>query len=115
MQQSHPFRPELRHATVPTYVASYIFPLLLFVYEVYRVGYWLANFGADFTDYKQTGYDFGLMLALFVVQVVTELAFLGIAWLSRHADLEHRLTNLGLGLFASVAVLAFDYLLQIAF
>lgn len=115
MQQTHRFHPELRHATAPTYVVSYVFPLLLVVYEVYRVGYWIALHGVDFSNFKQMGYEFLLMLALFAVQVVAESAFLAIAWLSGRPDLEHRLTNLALGVFGSLLVLAFDYGLQIAF
>ena len=37
MQTTHHFRLELRHATVPTYVASYLFPLLLVLYEVLQL------------------------------------------------------------------------------
>lgn len=115
MQQTHRFHPELRHATAPTYVASYLFPLLFVVYEFYRVGYWIALHGVDFSNFNQMGYEFLLMLAMFAVQVLAECAFLAIAWFGRHPDLEHRLTNLALGIFCSLLVLAFDYGLQIAF
>lgn len=115
MQRIHHFHPELRHATTPTYVASYLFPLIFVVYEVYRVGYWIAMYGVDFSNFKQMGYEYLLMLAMFAVQVVAEAGFLAIAWLNRHPDLEHRLTNLSLGLFCSLVVLAFDYGLQVAF
>jgi hypothetical protein len=36
MQAMHHFRLELWHATMPTYVASYLFPFLLLVYETRR-------------------------------------------------------------------------------
>ena len=115
MEQIHRFHPELRHATAQTYIASYVFPLLFVIYEVYRVGYWIARYGMDFTNFKHMGYEYLLMLAMFGVQFVVEALFLAIAWLSRHADFRHRLTNLALGLFCSFVVLAFDYLLQVAF
>jgi hypothetical protein len=115
MDLTHRFHPELRHATAPTYVASYVFPLLLLTYEAYRVGYWIAAYGMNFTNFKQMGYEYLLMLAMFGVQIVMEALFLGIAWLRHHADLGHRLANLSLGLLCSFGVLAFDYLLQVAF
>jgi hypothetical protein len=115
MEQTHRFHPKLRRATAPTYVVSYAFPILFVVYELYRVGSWIATFGMDFTNFKQTGYEYTLMIAMFMVQVVVEALFLVIAWISRHADFEHRLTNLTLGLFCSFVVLAFDYLLQVSF
>lgn len=115
MQQVHHFHPELRHATKPTYVASYVFPLLFVVYEVYRVGYWIAMHGVDFSNFNSMGYEYLLMLAMFAVQVVAEGAFLAAAWLGRHPDLEHRLTNLAMGLVCSLIVLGFDYGLQVAF
>jgi hypothetical protein len=43
MQAIHHFRLDLRHATMPTYVASYLFPFLLFVYETHRVGRWIID------------------------------------------------------------------------
>ncbi|NPT56096.1 hypothetical protein [Paraburkholderia elongata] len=45
MQAMRHFRLELRHATMPTYVASYLFPFLLFVYETHRVGRWTTGCG----------------------------------------------------------------------
>lgn len=115
MENTHSFRFELRHATKPTYVASYLFPLLFLMYEAYRVSYWIAANGMHFANFKQTGYDYLLMLVVFGVQIIVETTFLIIAWLSRHADLGHRLANLTFGLFCSFVVLAFDYLLQVAF
>lgn len=115
MENTHHFHFELQHATKPTYVVSYVFPALLFIYELYRVGSWIAAFGMSFANFKQMGYEYGLMLAVFAVQVVVEALFLVVAWLYRHADLEHRLTNLAMGLLCSFAVLAFDYWLQAAF
>jgi len=38
MQTSRHFHMELRHATMPTYVFSYLFPLVLLAYELWRVG-----------------------------------------------------------------------------
>ena len=38
MQAAHHFHLELRQATMPTYVASYLFPVVLLVYEAHRVG-----------------------------------------------------------------------------
>ena len=99
----------------PTYLASYLFPLLLVAYEVYRVGYWMASHGIDFSQFGEDGWAFALMLALFAVQVVAEGVFLAVAWATRQPDLEQRFTTLSLGLFSSLLVLAFDFGLQIAF
>jgi hypothetical protein len=99
----------------PTYLASYLFPLLLVAYEVYRVGFWLASHGIDFTDFGDEGWAFPLMLAVFAVQVVAEGIFLAVAWIGRQPDLDQRFTTLSLGLFSSLLVLAFDFGLQIAF
>lgn len=115
MQRAHRFHPQLQRASVPTYGASYLFPLLLVVCEVYRVGCWIALNGADFTGFRQTRHEYALMLGMFAVQTVAEAAFLGIAWMSRHAGLEHRLTDVAFSLVCSFLVLAFDYGLQIAF
>jgi hypothetical protein len=109
MQHAHPFHPELRHATFPTYFASYAFPALIVIYEIYRVGYWVAHHGMNFITFNQAGFEYVLMLAVFAVQVAVEVLFLGFAWMSRHPDLGHRLTNLALGLVCSGAVLGFDY------
>jgi hypothetical protein len=99
----------------PTYLASYLFPLLLVAYEVYRVGYWMASHGIDFSEFGDGGWGFRLMLAVFAVQVVAEGVFLAAAWISRQSDLEQRFTTLSLGVFSSLLVLAFDFGLQIAF
>lgn len=115
MEHTHHFHLELRHATKPTYVVSYLFPLMFVMYEAYRVSYWIVLYGMRFADYKQMGYDYLLMLVMFGVQIVVEAVFFAIAWLSRRTDLGHRLTNLTVGLFCSLVVLAFDYLLQVAF
>ncbi|RKP45975.1 hypothetical protein [Trinickia fusca] len=115
MQHIHRLHPEWRHATAPTYIASYIFPLLLLAYEVYRLGSWIALQGTDFKNYSQTGYEFTMMLATFIVQVAAEGVFLAIAWVGRDPDLEQRLANVSLGVLCSFLVLAFDYLLQVAF
>ena len=114
MQPTRHFHMELKHATMPTYVASYIFPLLLLAYELWRVGSWVAVHGFNFADFNSMGYEFALMLAVFMIQVVVELAFLAGAWLSKHHDFEHRVGNLLLGVFCSVVVLGFDLALQYA-
>ncbi len=114
MEQTHHFHLELRHATKPTYFISYVFPLLFVVYEVYRVASWVAAFGWDFSNFKYQGYEYAVMLAVFAVQIVVEALFLTLAWLYRHADFEHRLANLAVGLLCSFVVLAFDYALQVA-
>jgi hypothetical protein len=108
------FHMELRHATVPVYVASYLFPLLLLAYELWRVGSWVAVHGFNFTDFNSMGYEFALMIAVFVMQVVVEIAFLAAAWLTKHRDVGHQLSNLMLGIFCSVVVLGFDLALQYA-
>jgi hypothetical protein len=38
MQAARHFHLELRHASVPTYVASYLFPILLLAYEMQSGG-----------------------------------------------------------------------------
>ncbi len=115
MEQTRHVYFELRHATKPTYFVSYLFPMLFLMYEAYRVTYWIVLYGIHFTNFKQMGYDYLLMLAMFGVQIVVEALFFVIAWVSRHGDLGHRLANLTFGLFCSFVVLAFDYLLQVAF
>jgi hypothetical protein len=99
----------------PTYLATYLFPLLLVAYEVYRVGFWMASHGIDFTEFGHDDGAFALMLAFFAVQVVAEGVFLAVAWLSRQPDLAQRCTTLSLGLLSSLLALAFDFGLQIAF
>lgn len=113
MQLTHHFHPEARHATVPTYVASYLFPVTLFVYEIYRIGYWVVNFGLNLSVFREMGYEFVLTLAVFAVQVAVEVTYVISAWVSRYPDLEHRLPNVMLGLACSAAILAFDYALQV--
>ena len=49
---SHHFHLELRHATVPTYVTSYLFPILLLVYEAHRVGRWIYDYGMNFANFS---------------------------------------------------------------
>lgn len=99
----------------PTYLASYLFPLLLVACEVYHVGFWMASHGIDFTEYGNDGWALALMLVLFAVQVVAEGVFLAVAWMSRQPHLEQRCTTLALGLLSSLLVLAFDFGLQLAF
>ncbi|SEI17998.1 hypothetical protein SAMN05192544_103099 [Paraburkholderia hospita] len=113
MQLALNFHPHFRHATLPTYVASYFFPILIAVYEVYRIAYWIVNYGLNFSVFKAMGYEFTLMLMLFATQVVVESCFLFFAWLGRRPDLEHRVPNAVLGLLLSTAVLACDFALQV--
>ncbi|KND62012.1 hypothetical protein BVER_02234c [Candidatus Burkholderia verschuerenii] len=112
MQVTRHLNMELRHATVPTYVASYFFPLLLLAYEVWRVGSWVAVNGFNFMNFNAMGYEFALMVAVFCMQVIVEIAFLAGAVLTKHKDVGHRLANLTLGLFCSMVVLGFDLALQ---
>ncbi|MGT2474898.1 hypothetical protein [Paraburkholderia terrae] len=112
MQIAPNFHPHFRHATLSTYVASYIFPILLAVYEVYRIAYWLVNYGLNLSVFKEMGYEFTLMLALFATQIVVESCFLFFAWAGGHSDLGRRVPNIALGLLLSATVLACDFALQ---
>ena len=80
MQLAPNFHLYFRHATFPTYVASYFFPILLAVYEVYRIAYWVVNYGLNLSVFKEMGYEFTLMLVLFETQIVIESCFLFLAW-----------------------------------
>jgi hypothetical protein len=115
MQQINRRHSAWRETAAATYLGSYVFPLLFVVYEVYRVGYWIALHGVDFDGFGRTGYESKLMLAIFAAQLLAEGAFLAAAWLTRQPELMRRLTNLSFGLLCSLFVLGFDYLLQIAF
>lgn len=112
MQPICHFQPEFRHATRPTDVVSYLFPALFVIYEVYRVSYWIAQHGLNFSGFKEMGYEFTLMLAVFLIQLAVEIVFLVLAWVRQHLDVEHRLANPAFGLVCSIVVLAFDYGLQ---
>lgn len=114
MQATRHFRLELRHATIPTYFASYLFPVLLLAYEIHRVGRWIFDFGLHFSNYRFMGYEFLLMLVYVALQIVAEAMFLLGAWLGGDPDFEHRLANLLAGVGCSVAILAFDFALQYA-
>ncbi len=114
MQATHHFHLELRHASVPTYVASYAFPILLLAYEVFRVGRWIAEFGMNFSNFRFMGYEFLLMLVFVALQVILEGVFLIGAWISRNHDFEHRVGNLMAGLGCSLVVIGFDLALQYA-
>ncbi|WP_249362963.1 hypothetical protein [Burkholderia sp. 4M9327F10] len=103
MQTMHHFRLELRHATIPTYVASYLFPFLLFAYETHRVGRWVFDYGMNFSNYKFMGYEYLLMLVFVALQIIVEVAFLLGAWLGRHHDLDHRITNVLAGVGVPLA------------
>lgn len=115
MQQTHHVDRTIAPQGAPTYLGSYVFPVLLLVFEVYRVGHWMAAHGVDFAGFGERSFEYPLMLAMFAVQLVAEGVFLAIAWVSRQSDLERRFTTLSLGLVSSLLVLAFDYGLQIAF
>ena len=114
MQATHHFRLELRHATLPTYVVSYLFPLLLFVYEIHRVGRWIFDYGLRFSNYRFMSYEYLLMLVFVALQIIVELTFLLLAWLRRHHDFEHRIANALAGVGCSVGILIFDLALQYA-
>jgi len=93
MENTHHFHLELRHASVPTYVASYLFPILLLGYEIHRVGRWIFDYGMHFANFRFMGYEFLLMLAFVALQVVFEgVVFMG-AWMSRDHGFEHRVAN----------------------
>ena len=109
MQPHHTFHPELRHATVPTYLISYFFPVLIVIYEIYRVGYWITQHGMYFGTYSQGGYEYLLMLTLLAIQAIVTVVFVAFVWSIHHPDFGHRLTNLALGMAISCAVLGFDY------
>ncbi|HVW53589.1 MAG TPA: hypothetical protein VHC91_24810 [Trinickia sp.] len=115
MLQTHRVDREIAPHAAPTYLGSYVFPVLLLFFVVYRVGHWMAAHGVDFAGFGERGFQYPLMLAVFAVQLVAEGVFLAIAWVSRQADLERRFTTLSLGLVSSLLILAFDYGLQIAF
>ncbi|AXF23988.1 hypothetical protein CUJ89_26920 [Burkholderia pyrrocinia] len=112
MQAVRHFHLELRHASVPTYVASYVFPILLLAYEVLRVGRWIAEYGMNFMNFRFMGYEFLLMLVFVALQVGFECVFLIAAWISRNHDFEHRVANLLAGLGCSLVVIGFDLALQ---
>lgn len=50
---SHYFHPQSRHATISTFVASYLFPALFVAYETCRVGYWIAFHDPHFSSIFQ--------------------------------------------------------------
>ncbi|MCG1055061.1 hypothetical protein KQH49_08905 [Mycetohabitans sp. B5] len=103
---------ELRHATMPTYIVSYLFPVVLLFYEVWRVGSWISGHGMNFANFSSMGYEYTVMLAWFGLQVTIEIVFLIGAALSRHHDFGHRIANLLCGVFCSAVVLLFDFGLQ---
>jgi hypothetical protein len=112
MAHAHHFHPELRHATIPTYLVSYGFPMLLAIYEIYRVAYWISQQGFHLYGFNQMGYEFVIMLAFFALQLAVGSVFLAAAAAGPRPDLRHRVANVGLGLLCSAAVLIFDFLLQ---
>ncbi len=114
MQATHHLHIELRHATVPTYVVSYLFPILLLLYEIHRVGRWIYDYGMHFSNFRYMGYEFLLMLVFVGVQAVVGVIFLLGASIGGHHDFEHRVSNLLTGLSCSMVVIAFDLALQYA-
>lgn len=112
---SHHFHLELRHATVPTYVTSYLLPILLLAYEAHRVGRWIYDNGMNFANFKYMGYEFLLMLTFVGLQIFVEVVFLACAGITRHPDFEHRVANVLAGLGCSLVVIGFDLALQHAF
>lgn len=114
MQVTRRFNLELRHASVPTYVASYVFPIILLVYEINRVGWWIHDYGMHFSNFKFMGYEFLLMLLFVALQAGIEGVFLLGAWTTRHHDFEHRIANVLTGLGCSLAIIGLDLALQYA-
>lgn len=114
MQATHHFNIELRHATVPTYVVSYLFPILLLLNEIHRVGRWIYDYGMHFSNFRYMGYEFLLMLVFVGGQAIVAVVFLIGASISRHHDFEHRVSNLLAGLSFSMVLIAFDLALQYA-
>jgi hypothetical protein len=114
MQSTHHFHLELRHATVPTYVASYLFPVLLLAYELYRVGHWIFDNGMNFANFRYMGYEFLLMLTFVGLQIVVEIVFLAVAGITRRPDFAHRVANVLAGIGCSLVVIGFDLALQYA-
>ena len=114
MQATHHFNIELRHATMPTYVISYVFPILLLLYEIHRVGRWIYDYGMHFSNFRFMGYEFLLMLVFVGIQDVVATLFLIGASIARHHDFEHRVSNLLTGLSCSMVVIALDLALQYA-
>jgi hypothetical protein len=114
MQAMHHFRVELWHATMPTYVASYLFPFLLLVYETHRIGRWIFDYGMNFSNYKFMGYEYLLMLVFVALQIIVGAAFLLGAWLGRHHDLDHQIASVLAGVGCSIGILFFDFVLQYA-
>ena len=112
METTHHFHLELRHASVSTYVASYLFPILLLVYEGHRVGRWIFDYGMHFANFRFMGYEFLLMLVFVALQVAFGSIFLIGAWISRDHDFEHKIANLLAGLGCSLVVIGFDLALQ---
>ncbi|RZF30457.1 hypothetical protein EVC45_08235 [Paraburkholderia sp. UYCP14C] len=109
MQAMHHFRLGPRYATIPTYVASYLFPFLLFVYETHRVRRWIFDYGPNFSNHKFMGYEYLLMVVFVALQITVEVAFLLGAWLERHHDLDHRISNVLEGVGCSIGILVFDF------
>ena len=114
MQAAHHFHLELRQATMPTYVASYLFPVVLLVYEAHRVGRWIFDYGVNFANFRFMGYEFLLMLVFVALQACFGAVFLIGAWMSRDHDFEHRVANVLAGLGCSLVIIAFDLALQYA-
>ncbi|MGZ2748566.1 hypothetical protein [Burkholderia stagnalis] len=115
MATTHHFHFELRHAGAPTYFISYLFPAALFVYELLRVGQWIRDHGMHFAGFKGMGYEYLLMLLFVGAQIIVEAIFLLGAAMRKDRDFEHRLPNVMLGIGCSIALLAIDLAIQLAF
>ncbi|MFM0085211.1 hypothetical protein P0D72_41155 [Paraburkholderia sediminicola] len=109
MQAMHHFRLELWHATMPTYVASYLLPFLSFVDQTRRVGRSIFDCGMNFSKYKFMGYEYLLMLVFVAHRIIIEVAFLLGAWLGRHHDPCHRISNVLAGVGCPTRILVFDF------
>jgi hypothetical protein len=115
MATTHHMHLEFRHATVPTYIVSYLFPALLFAYELMRVGQWIRDHGMHFAGFKGMGYEYLLMLMFVGLQIAIEAAFLAGAAMRKDRDFEHRIPNVLAGIGCSIAILVVDLAVQLAF
>ncbi|WP_236654971.1 hypothetical protein [Burkholderia pyrrocinia] len=74
----------------------------------------MSRRGWHFAQLPQAGYEFTLMLFLFVLQVILDGLFFISAWAGKHPDAEHWLANMALGVLCSGLVITFDAALQVA-
>ena len=78
MHTARHFHLAFRPATIPTRLVSYSFPVLLALYELYRVGQWITQHGFMFGGFDEMGYEYALMLAAFSLQIAALAAFQGL-------------------------------------